>query len=1030
MLSEPVPGGRGSEEAARVPVLLAAVVPALEHHRFGASLTIKVVSALLASSAPDVDQADRMLRAALAAGSADPVETAKLQILLAKALHARFLGGGERADLDAAIESAAAGAGTAPPTGAVRVAALLLGAAAHQARWRLTDRPGDLVAAVDMRRAAARAEPATDQLAELHAGLCAALRDRFERLGDPADLDAAVGAGRIAVRACSSRPAHRASSLTSLSGAYRTRFEHGRRPRDLARAVRTARAAVAVTDTSDRERPGHLGTLTLALLRDFAFRQDRDSAAEAIRASRTALALASATDHPLRPALLANAANALRARHEWTGDLTDLNEAIALVRESVETTAPGHPGRFRRRAGLAAALLRRFEATGVRADVDGAVREARAAFAQAPADHPQRPGLRMNEGLALFRRFEALGSEGDLDDCIKAYRAAVDPAAGAGPERRRPVYQLSAPLRERYLLAGNEDDLDAALAIAAEGARETDSGGAWFNLGMALRLRREREDLAGQDAGFGRAAEAAFARCTAVADTSTLIRASAALQLGRLSGGRGDWATADAAYGMALAELPALTSRQLGWDSRQRQLARLAGLGADAAAVAVQRNDWPRAVMILERARGILIGQAIDHVHEVEAVRQVDERLADEFTRLSRLLTADTAASNEFDADPVSLADPAARRRDMAAQWEAVVEEIRRTVPGQGNFLAPPEIHELLAAGAGGAVVIVNASRHRCDALIVRGGHVEVQPLPSAVWQEGNQLAAELTTATEATDDSTNDAVQRVMTWLSGNITDVVRVRLGPGVDRIWWMPTGALCALPVHAAVNWRPRDAAPAPDRVVSSMTTTLRALRHARRRPTGYPDSGKLVVAMTTTAGQKPLRRAGAEAAAVAWHLGAPVDVVSDDGADQRTVLAKLRHARLVHFACHAITNLTDPASSAVLLTRGRLSVRDIAALPAADRCLVYLSACTTALSGGLLADEAMHLASAFQLIGFRAVIGALWKIDDEVAEELADDFYRLWAEGHEPVTAFHEAVGTLRRRYPYSPVLWAGFVHFGP
>jgi hypothetical protein len=816
--------------------------------------------------------------------------------------------------------------------------------------------------------------------------------------------------------------------MANLSAIYRTRFEHGRRPKDIARAVRTARTAVDSAEPGDMERPRYLGILTLALLRDFNLRWKRNSLDEAMLASREALASIGTGPHPLRPALLANVANALRVRYEWAGDLTDLNESVALVKESVESTGPHEFGRFRRSAGLSAVLLRRFETTGARADIDGAIREAQVAFEEAPPDHPQRPGLRVNQGVALFRRFEEYRNKSDLRECIEAYRDAVASTLDTNPDRRRWLSQLSAPLRERYLLTGQHDDLAMAIATAAAAVRESADGGAWFNLGMALLLRHERDNITGEGTDSSRAAEGAFAQAVTSADTAPLIRANAAIRLARLSGGRADWKSADIAYGEALALLPVLTSRQLGWDSRQRQLARLVGLATDAAAVAVQLGDLGRAVLILEHARGILLGQSLDHHHDVDAVRRIDVGLADEFNRLSALLTADTAASSEFDADPASLADPAATRRDIASQWHAVIDKIRRTLPGQGGFLAPPEIGDLLTAAVDGPVVIVNVSRHRCDALIVRERNIEVEPLPRTVWQEGGLLAEKFVAATDA-DENTNDIVRQALDWLWKNIAEPVFARIGPDVRRMWWMPTGALSALPLHAAISQEPGDPAMA-DRVVASTTTTLRALIDARRQPAAQPYAETLIVAMSETPGQKPLPRAIEEAAKVAALVGGPVQELIDGGASPRAVLSGLRSALLVHLVCHAITNLADPASSAVLLARGRLLVRDIAALPRMDRYLVYLSACTTALSGGLLADESMHLASAFQLIGFRTVIGTLWKIDDDAAKDLADDFYHLLREGHEPAVALHDAIRVLRNRYPDSPALWAGFVHIGP
>ncbi len=55
------------------------------------------------------------------------------------------------------------------------------------------------------------------------------------------------------------------------------------------------------------------------------------------------------------------------------------------------------------------------------------------------------------------------------------------------------------------------------------------------------------------------------------------------------------------------------------------------------------------------------------------------------------------------------------------------------------------------------------------------------------------------------------------------------------------------------------------------------------------------------------------------------------------------------------------------------------------------LAFLSACETAQPGARLADEAIHLASAFSLAGYRHVIGTLWPVGDQHAVDIADDIY---------------------------------------
>ncbi|WP_168724190.1 CHAT domain-containing protein [Streptomyces sp. A1547] len=108
------------------------------------------------------------------------------------------------------------------------------------------------------------------------------------------------------------------------------------------------------------------------------------------------------------------------------------------------------------------------------------------------------------------------------------------------------------------------------------------------------------------------------------------------------------------------------------------------------------------------------------------------------------------------------------------------------------------------------------------------------------------------------------------------------------------------------------------------------------------------------------------------------------------------------------------------------------------------LAYLSTCRTAAIDTVdLLDEAIHLASAFQLAGFLRVIGTLWEIDGQTAVRIARAFYdglRTDATAVDPdraAGALHDAVRRLRdgddlppghdRRS--APLLWAAHLHAG-
>jgi CHAT domain-containing protein len=160
--------------------------------------------------------------------------------------------------------------------------------------------------------------------------------------------------------------------------------------------------------------------------------------------------------------------------------------------------------------------------------------------------------------------------------------------------------------------------------------------------------------------------------------------------------------------------------------------------------------------------------------------------------------------------------------------------------------------------------------------------------------------------------------------------------------------------------------------------------------------------------------------------------PATVLSGAAATFDAVRQALTRHPGVHFACHAVADPSDPSAGRLLLQDHQsrpLTVRDIAELDLPDARLAVLSACETALGTPRLPDEALHLASAFQLAGYPEVVGTLWPINDRVARAVAVDLHTALAGGADAASALHAAVDRCRARYPGTPTLWAAYVHSG-
>ncbi|UJW30995.1 CHAT domain-containing protein [Saccharothrix sp. AJ9571] len=459
-----------------------------------------------------------------------------------------------------------------------------------------------------------------------------------------------------------------------------------------------------------------------------------------------------------------------------------------------------------------------------------------------------------------------------------------------------------------------------------------------------------------------------------------------------------------------------------------------------ATAVALQAGNPGKAAVLAERGRAVLLSRALDHGDDVAAVREHAPELAAEFERLGGLLREDAPAGR----------DAGAHRRKLHAEFEKVVAGIR-ALPEHRDFGAPLELADLRAQSVNGPVVVLNTSPIRSDALIYASGDLDVLPFPGTTTevlaeQAGKLLRAVETssgrwaTGDEAAQRSAQEQITDVLGWLWDTITQPVLDHLGftgppagRAWPRLWWIPTGPLGFLPVHAAQ----RDHHGALDRVISSYTPTIKALRRARGSTgTGRGRSALTVAMPTTPSGDhpiNPLPSAAREAALAGEHSTAHLALTAEQ-ATRAKVLAQLPHHERVHFACHSMADWQDPSAGKLLLhdhETNPLTVADVANSRFASGVeLAVLSACGTAKPDRRFLDEAIQFTSAFHAAGFPHVIGTLWEIRDPVPVDLTAAFYRGLTRNLSHAEALHHATRELRQRYEPFPSLWAAHLHTGP
>ncbi|MCA1705983.1 MAG: CHAT domain-containing protein, partial [Actinobacteria bacterium] len=417
----------------------------------------------------------------------------------------------------------------------------------------------------------------------------------------------------------------------------------------------------------------------------------------------------------------------------------------------------------------------------------------------------------------------------------------------------------------------------------------------------------------------------------------------------------------------------------------------------------------------------------------------------------------DTMAQVEPPVIPPRLAE---RRRHLAQEWDRLVDQARG-LPGLHQFLRAPSFVDLQSAAAGGAVVVLNTSRIRCDALLLTERGLDVLPLSRLDVDEIAQRATILINALAAADrsaaaaTSASQSLVETLAWLWEAIGEPVLSALGlrkliePGREypRIWWCPTGILTFLPLHAAGHYelgRGPDEPPDTirsllDLAVSSYTPTLRTLIDSKNRTTSRP-CRLLTLALPTTPGLAPLPQADDEARYLSAGVPGGTTLIGP-AATRDELLQRLPQHNCLHFAGHGSQDPVNPSSSVLYCydhqVHGPVTIDDIAGLRLAHADLAFLSACETAVGSTHIPDEAIHMAGALLVAGFAHVVATHWSIGDAQSARAARVFYDELSKPDESgsrldltrtATAVHRAVRHLRDRYA-DPVLWAPYVHIG-
>ncbi|MFI6086224.1 CHAT domain-containing protein [Streptomyces sp. NPDC051217] len=648
-------------------------------------------------------------------------------------------------------------------------------------------------------------------------------------------------------------------------------------------------------------------------------------------------------------------------------------------------------------------------------------------------------------GVAFFDRYRLNGAAYDLNDALRHLVAAYEKAEPGTVQRARVLFNLSSALTAHLSVASRRLPRDLRERLPSSRA-----------------LREEMSDEPGIPV-IERLRAACESGYSAVAESGP------------------------AAGYPYLAQAVGLLPRAV-WGAREQVLDFLGGhrgLASDAAALAIAADRPEHAVQLLEHGRAVMWEQQLSTrtrqqemresaSQEANRLRRQLDRVYAGLSELAPLADRDHANVQEADRGGDSGDDLRMDTNRWGRPWpreglgtelgdwsiaQLESEWVRLSTRAQAILPATPftalGYADLRRAAEGGYVVYVNVSLWGCDALIVTVDQEQPSriPLPRLRAADAEERAKRYLVAMTGNQDDQQEIIRDTLDWLWHAVVAPVmsEVASSPnaGPTRTWWVPTGPLTTLPLHAAAPRDASDGSSALDLTVSSYTSTMSALIRARRAHEDLPSPDRrnrrshLLVAPDTTYLPGAGRFHALLCELIPWWYRT---TLSDAEATHARVSEALLKNPWTQFDCHAVQDLGEPLKSHLVLHDQPLTVSDLADLPFSQAEFALLAACTTAVGGDLVRDEWISLAAALMYSGFQSVIGTLWPVPDGPTARIAESVYEhlmrkrrggpVWQFFRRPTLdharsaeALRLAVLKERRNRPDHPSAWASFVHYG-
>jgi tetratricopeptide (TPR) repeat protein len=568
--------------------------------------------------------------------------------------------------------------------------------------------------------------------------LALSLKKRYKQIGDSALFDEAITLEREALAL---RPSHHPDRYMACKNlAQSLILWYGMEDANqLNEIIELEHEVLALLPADHPDRAIPCTNLALCLKTRCRRTGDISLLDEAIALEREALNYRSTIYRHDQAVPCVNLAMSLIMRYEHTGDASLLNESIELGKTAVSLSPVGHSERATTCSNLAVSLRTCYAQTKNIAFLDEAIKLDREAYDLCPAHHFSRSSACGNLATSVAIRYDQTGEVGLLDEAIKLHREALDLRPVRNPDRAESCLNLAVSLTMHYHQSEDVVLLDEVIKLHEQALQCGLTNDAWRSLGALCSIHLlPRTPYFSLQQAIGYLQRS----CENPVDNLQIFMVEVTKRLRTIWLFPNRWTSETTAsllgiYAELIDRLPMMAGFLLDTPSRLQTLRSFSHIGRDACIAAVQVKRPCDALELLDHAHGVVWAQAL---HQRDPpLRGVSPELAQELRNLLHAIAVPMQSSGLVNSHRTAQDV----RHAQNTRIQVILREIR-ALPGLERFMRGSTFDMLRNAAHEHAVVVLVEAHGYVFAVIMSSSSQEGPDVLPLDWtQDDTQLLAD-----------------------------------------------------------------------------------------------------------------------------------------------------------------------------------------------------------------------------------------------------------------------------------------------